>query len=103
MQRRTFERIPVSIQARCYCDNYDYSGTVTNLSEKGMYISVDDMCFPFNCQFQVSFSMGSEMLNIPVNVRRIVKTSDQYDGIGVEVIEPPQLYSEFIGRLRKGT
>lgn len=100
MQRRVFERIPVEITVRFYCYNHDYSGTVTNLSENGMYICTNNMCFPFDSEFKIVIPIKAEMLNIPVKVRRITKTSDRYDGIGVEVLSPPQKYLDFVSNIR---
>lgn len=78
----------------------DYCGTVMNLSEKGMYISTIDMRFPFDSKFEMLLPLNEEVLNIHVKVSRITKTKDFYDGIGVELLDPPQNYIEFIKCLR---
>ncbi|MBI4683198.1 MAG: PilZ domain-containing protein [Nitrospirae bacterium] len=100
MQRRVFERIPVELTVRFYCYDNDYSGTVTNISENGMYICTNNMCFPFSPEFKIVIPLKAEMLNIPVKVRRITKTSDRYDGIGVEIMNPPRNYLDFVGEIR---
>jgi c-di-GMP-binding flagellar brake protein YcgR len=100
MQRRAFERIPASITVKFYCDNMDYSGTVTNLSENGMFICIRDICFPFDSKFEVVIHLHDKVLNIPVKVSRITKTIDAYDGIGVELLYPPKNYLEFVDSLR---
>ncbi len=100
MQKRSFERIPASINVKFYCDNRDYSGTVKNLSENGMFISTQDMCFPFDTKFEVVIPLEEDVLNIPVKVSRITKTSDCYDGIAVELLSPPKDYLKFIKCLR---
>jgi hypothetical protein len=100
MQRRAFERIPANISARFYCDKSDYSGRVTNLSAKGMYISTDQICFPLDAEFELILNIEAAILSVPVKIRRITRTADRYDGIGVELLNLPQKYLEFIGSLR---
>jgi hypothetical protein len=101
MQRRAFERIPVNIYVRFCCGNDDYNGTVSNLSEKGMFIRTCNMCFPFDSEFNLFLPLEDELLNLPVKVRRITKTDDRYDGIGIELLNLPQRYLDYIESLRK--
>ena len=100
MQRRYFERIPSDIKIRFSCDNMDYCGTITNLSEKGMFINTHDMCFPFDSKFEVVIDLNGKTMNIPVKVSRLTKTNDSYDGIAVELLNPPQSYLELLKDLR---
>jgi hypothetical protein len=103
MQKRTSERKPSNINIKFSCDNVDYTGTVTNLSENGMFIKTRDMCFPFNSTFEIIIPLEEELLNLPVKVSRITKTNDSYDGIGVELLDPPRNYLEFAKSFRKGS
>lgn len=96
MQRRASKRIPAKVAVRFYCDNNEYIGNVTDLSRDGMFISTDNMCFPFSSEFKVAFPIETEVLNIHVLVRRITKTKDCYDGIGVKILNPPKNYLEYI-------
>jgi hypothetical protein len=101
MQRRAFERIPLHISVRFSCGNDEYNGTVSNLSEKGMFISACNMCFPFDSEFKLVFPVEAELLTLQVRVRRITKTADRYDGIGVELLNLPQRYLDYIKNLRE--
>ena len=103
MQKRTSERKPSNINIKFSCDNADYSGTVINLSKNGMFIKTRDMCFPFNSTFEIIIPLEKEVLNLPVKVSRITKTNDTYDGIGVELLDPPRNYLEFVKSFRKGS
>lgn len=96
MERRASERIRANIAVRFYCDNNEYTGNVTDLSQHGMFISTDGMCFPFSSEFKIAFPIKTEVLNILVLVRRITKTKDCYDGIGVEILNPPKNYLEYM-------
>ena len=100
MQRRAHDRIPSSLSVRCCCETSEFSGTVTDLSEKGMYICIDDLCFPFDSVFSITFAAHEEVLTLPVSIRRIEKSGDRYDGVGVEIHDAPREYTDFIASLR---
>lgn len=97
---RIFPRIPFKTKAWFSCCDTEYSGTVTNISENGMFIKIKEMCFPFNSQLEILILLKKEVLKIPVKVCRIIKSTDLYDGIGVEIINSPQNYLEFVNSLR---
>ncbi|NOZ67922.1 MAG: PilZ domain-containing protein [Deferribacteres bacterium] len=101
MQRRSSERVSVNINVRFCCEDRGYSGTVRNLSENGMFISTRDMRFPFDTNFKVLIPVEDYVLTVPVKVSRITKTSDSYDGIAVELLNPPTKdYLKFIEFLK---
>ena len=100
MHRRNFERISSDIKIRFSCDNMDYCGTITNLSENGMFINTHDMCFPFDSKFEVVIEMNGNVMDVPVKVSRLTKTNESYDGIAVELLSPPESYLELIKNLR---
>jgi len=99
MQRRSCERVQVHITTRFHCQQTDYLGTVTNLSQRGMYICLDRMCFPFDSELDILLPAEDKILSVPVYVRWVAKSGDRYDGIGVEVLAPDGEYSEFVSRL----
>ena len=85
MQKRAFERISSELESKFFCGNIMYTGTVTDLSENGMFISTS-MCFPFNAVFDVLIPLDGGVLKIPVRVSRMVKKDGSYEGMGVEVL-----------------
>ncbi len=99
MKKRAYKRIPTSINARFFCDGLFYPGTVTNLSENGMCIHTR-VCFPIDSMFDVLIPMKKEVLNVPVKISRIEKTEDFCDTMGVEVLNSPENYLEFVDNLR---
>ncbi len=99
MQRRAFERIPTNLQTTFLSDNTSYTGTVTDLSENGMFINTR-VDFPFNSRLEIRIPLKEEILKVPVKVSRIKKTDDFYDGMGVELLNPPPNYLEFVNRLK---
>ncbi len=99
MQKRSFDRIFTNLDVRYFCGSIIHNGTVTNLSEKGMFIRTR-MDFPFDSIFDLLIPLDEEVLHVPVKVRRIVKTDNFYDGIGVELLNPPQNYLKFVNNLK---
>jgi hypothetical protein len=44
--------------------------------------------------------MNGKVLDVPVKVSRLTKTNESYDGIAVELLNPPESYLELIRNLR---
>ena len=101
MDKRAFERISANLEVNYYCGNTVCHGTVTNLSEKGMFINTK-IEFPFDLNFDLHISLDKEFLKTAVTVKRIVRTDNYYGGIGVELSDPYRNYLEFLQRLKHG-
>jgi hypothetical protein len=84
MEKRVFKRVPVLINAKVHCGNTLYAGTVTNLSKNGMCIKTG---LPLDLNFLVEF-------------RRAVETLGAFDTWGVEIMNPPKKYLEFLNHLK---
>jgi Tfp pilus assembly protein PilZ len=96
MEKRAFQRTISDMSVTfCCCITDYYSGILTNISEKGMFISTP-ICFPLDSRLNILINSNKEMLNIPVRIRWIRKSTDKYDGIGVEVLELTNKYLEFV-------
>ena len=61
MEKRAFERITVSVQANFFYGKTMYSGMVTNISQKGMYIKID-VCPHFESKFELLLPFKDEVL-----------------------------------------
>ena len=101
MEKRAFERVQANLEVNYFCGNTVCHGTVTNFSEKGMFINTK-IEFPFDLNFELHISLDKEIFKAPVVVKRIVRTDNYYGGIGVEIIKPDRNYLEFIDKLRDG-
>ncbi len=105
MQRRAFERLSANIQARLLWGSAIYPGVVRDLSEDGMFINTK-MSLPVDSMFQVAIFANGNVLTIPVNVRRSVKTHDfnnwknGKNGIGVKLLNLPSNYLEYVNSLK---
>ncbi len=100
MDNREFERIPTNIEVTFHCNNMNYTGTILNISENGMFISTNDMCSPFDSQFEVVIPFKEDVLNIPVNLNRILLSPDSRDGIGVELSDLSTDYVDMVKSLK---
>jgi hypothetical protein len=99
MQRRNFERIPTNLKVRFFSGNIEYPGTVTNVSDKGMFISTE-VSFPLEPKLEIFIPLKEEVLKIPVKIKSFKKSGDIYNGIGVELLDPSPHYLHFINDLR---
>jgi hypothetical protein len=98
MSRRTSWRIPVNVNITYSHGKKESPGTVTNLSEKGMFINTEETGYPEDSQFQVTIPMKEYDLHLSVKPIRSVKTNSHYS-IGVEVLNPPLKYTEYVDNL----
>ena len=99
MARRVSWRIPLNINVRFHCCDKECSGTVINLSENGMSISTNEICFPKDLPFEIMISFKEQALYASVKLVRSVKTNNDYDSIGVEILNPSQEYLSFVKNL----
>ncbi len=100
MDNRAFKRIPANIEVKFHCKHMDYSGTVTNISENGMYIRTDEMCSPFDSQFDILLFLEKEVMQVPVNLCRIILSPNNDDGIGVNLLSPSDEYKQFVNSIK---
>ncbi len=101
MEKRAHDRIPVSIEFHCL--DMEYFGTVTDISENGMFIKSEKISFPLRMEFNITIPCGTRIYNLPIKVKRMTKSGSVYDGLGVELTNQPQDFLEFISLLRLTT
>ena len=102
MEKRTAERIAVNEEARFFQGKMFYSGTVLNLSEKGMFIKTDP-CLLSKSKLIVYLLSGKDLLKVPVRVKRVSTINHHCYGIGVEILNSPEEYTEFVNELSTQT
>ena len=99
-EKRLHSRMPSKIKARFYCNDTDYSGTIMNISEDGMFISTVKVAFPFESNLEIFIPLKEMLLKVPVKVCRLTKTENVFDGMGVQVIDPDPDYLQFVRSLK---
>jgi hypothetical protein len=100
LEKRAHTRIASTLRVEFDCSNTICCCTATNLSEKGMLLKTSDILFPMDTHFEIYIHLKGKVLEVPVKVNRIVKTDNTYDGIGIELMDSPPAYVEFINNLR---
>ncbi|MBI4683016.1 MAG: PilZ domain-containing protein [Nitrospirae bacterium] len=99
MKKRTVERIPANLKAEFFWSDKINSGSVTDLSENGMLVNTT-ACPPLRAKFDISIPLKNDVVKLPVKVRRILKNDSIYDAIGLEILNPPKQYLDFVSSLR---
>jgi hypothetical protein len=97
MENRAFERIPVDFEIRLPFGNMFYSGKVLNLSERGMFISTK-RSYPLDSVLTIQIE--KETVYLLAKVRSFKITDGNLEGVGVEILNPPQNYLEFVSSLK---
>jgi hypothetical protein len=98
MEQRRSKRISQNLNAALPCCNKLYAGTVSNLSENGMLID-SDISIPINSRFEIIIQIGKEILKIHAIHIRLVKNGKNCNGMGVELLYPPQKYLDFVSKI----
>jgi hypothetical protein len=91
MERRKTKRNDSRLEARFFCLGMFVSGTVTNLSEKGMFLH-STICFPVGSPLEIFVQSKKKILKIPIRVTRIEKENAVYKGMGVQISTLPRQY-----------
>ncbi len=81
------------------CGSKVCPGTVTNISDKGMFINAEVTGFTENSQFDISIPLKEGILHVPGKIVRLSKINGRSNGMGVELMDPPQNYLDFVENL----
>ncbi len=99
IEQREYQRIPANLEVYFYCGDKICCGTITDISEKGMFINTK-IEFPFDLTFELNIPISENIFRVPVKIRRIAITDGYYGGLGVDLLKPSQNYSEFVKKLK---
>ncbi len=104
MERRAYDRVPSCMQARFLCGKKYYAGSITDVSEKGMFINTD-IKLPKNSSLDIIMLIDNKVTTVPVTVRRTVESSFRsnnfsFSGMGVELIKSPAQYLSYVSSLK---
>ncbi len=75
--------------------NMFYTGNVKNLSKESMFIKTN-MLVSSGSLIVVIISVKDKLLRLLARARRIVEKDSSLSGIGIELINPPQQYTDFV-------
>ena len=100
MNRRSHERFNTRLRVEFDCNNTICCSAAINLSENGMPWITAEILFPLDTEFEIFLHLKEKVLVVPAKVCRLIKTENIYDAIGIELINPPQAYFEYVDSLR---
>jgi len=100
MERRSLKRIPSDVKVCFFCSETDYFGTITDISENGMYIKTDKISFPIESLVGIIIETKTMLLKVPGKICRLSKSGDVYDGMGVRVLHSVHEYLEYVKTLK---
>lgn len=95
MEKRYFRRMTSNIDARLFHGNLFYSGTVLNLSEKGIFLSAK-LCLPSDSLCLIIIRENSSLFNFLAKVRHAKDTDFYSKGMGIELLNPSKHYLDFV-------
>jgi hypothetical protein len=99
MEKRAHNRISTKIDARFFHGNLFYSGSVTNISQKGMFINTKRL-LPSGAIFVVLIRIENQLLKVIARVRRNVRDNSGGEGMGVELLSPSEMYMNLVSGLQ---
>ncbi len=106
--KRAHERIPLDMKVCFLQYNIKYSGAVKNISKSGMYIESDtplpfnskfDLHLPLKSKLKVFITINTNVLEVSVRVKRLVKDGSYFIGMGVMIVNSYQSYMDFMSGL----
>jgi hypothetical protein len=95
MKKRSVTRIPVDEKIRILYGNMIYSGTILNLSEKGMFIGTKVYFSPYSI-----IRIESNSYILCARVKRLKENNEKPDGVGIELINLSREYLHYLSRLK---
>jgi len=100
MEKRAHPRIPTKIDARFFYGNLFYSGTVSNISQKGMFVNTRRL-LPTGSIFVILIRAENQLLKVVARVKRNIRENGSHDGMGVELLSPSAPYMDLVSGLQR--
>lgn len=100
MEKRSCIRIEAVKMVRIYYRAKMYPGTTLNISEKGIFIDIKRW-FSTNIMCGIDIHIEDEFLKMLVMVKHFTKVNGSCYGLGVEIINSPMNYLEFVKNLKR--
>jgi hypothetical protein len=97
MEKRAFEGIPVNMKVRFFSGRPLFYGTITNISESGIYIKTA-FTVPPKSRVVMFLPLNGETIQIQARVIRIM-TTECGDDVIVKMVRPPKKYVEYVKSL----
>lgn len=99
MEKRSCERIDANIEVRFSYGYMFYTGTIANLSQRGLFIRTKNR-LPDNAVLLILFRLENDLLKLLAKVRHSDKSNSKYEGMGIELLNPQKEYLNFMESLK---
>jgi hypothetical protein len=93
MEKRSFERIDADIDVRFSYGYMFYTGAISNLSEKGLFVRTKN-CLPDNSIVLIMLRLENELVKLLARVTRSIRSGNNRDGMGIEILNPQKKIPE---------
>lgn len=94
-EKRSYPRKPSHLFVRYSYGSNIFTGIALNLSKNGLFIkSVKGL--PVQTRSDVLIPLVQEVLKVPINIQWMIKIDMNYSGMGVQVLNPPNEYLDFV-------
>ncbi|UCD35028.1 MAG: PilZ domain-containing protein [Nitrospiraceae bacterium] len=106
IEKRQYKRIDIHQGICIHSSELIRLGTMTNCSERGMYIKTImnmDTNWPLGSVFEVLIPSRKGNLRMLAQVVWLFQTGDFYEGMGVKLLDIPREYMEHVIRLHLGS
>jgi hypothetical protein len=107
VEKRCFNRIPVSLEAELISDDKNHAAIVEDISENGLKIIIAPIKHKINFTPEIKLELklhlpSGEPLNLSCKKKWLYKISAHGSTmrIGIEIIEPPTQYKKFLTTLK---
>ncbi len=100
MEKRSYERIEAVQLVRISCRNKIYTGATLNLSEKGIFVDIK-RGFSTNIMCSIYIYIDDQLLKMLARVKHFTRINGSCYGVGIEVINSPKNYLEYMKNLKK--
>ena len=98
IEKRSHERVHTNMDIRFYCGTIFYSGTAMNISPGGMFIKTVN-CLPMTSGIVIIIRDDNTLLQVISKVKRLNTIKNHIDGMGIEVVNPSNIYRNFVSSL----
>ncbi len=96
LERRAFKRVPTYLPVKLRCNGSFHYGIIINLSENGMCITTG-IRLPCGVDIDIAISLpDGRVLEVFGVFNRLMKVSGLYNGICVEILDPPDHYLDLV-------
>ena len=97
-EKRKCERKLVRERVIYSFGNVFYSGNLLNVSKEGMFVETA-YCLPVDARLTVIMKNHNIFLNLIVKVKRLVRNSGLYKGMGLQLTDQQRSYVEYVDSL----